>query len=166
MARRYPQSKADFLNIPGVGSQKLEDYGQSFMAEIKTHLATYGKQTFDPITTPPAPRMKSEDGLTATQLETLAQYQSGKSIGQIAKARDMVTGTIAGHLAAAITLGKLTPNPRDFYSSEDEKRIDAALASPEHDLTRLGPIHAALNGEIPYETLKLYAAFKSLETPA
>jgi ATP-dependent DNA helicase RecQ len=166
MARRYPQSKADFLNIPGVGSQKLEDYGQSFMAEIKAHLSTHEKQSFDPISTPSAPRMKTEDGLTGTQLETLAQYQSGKTIGQIAKAREMVTGTIAGHLAAAITHGKLTPNPRDFYSAEDEKRIDAVLASPEHDLTRLGPIHASLNGEIPYETLKIYAAFKSLETPA
>lgn len=166
MARRYPQSKADFLNIPGVGSQKLEDYGQAFMAEIKSHLSSHEKQSFDPISSPPAPRMKTENGLSGTQLESLAQYQSGKTIEQIAKARDMVSSTIAGHLAAAITQGKLRPNPRDFFSAEDEKRIDSALASSENDLSRLGPIHAALNGEIPYETLKIYAAFKTLETPA
>jgi ATP-dependent DNA helicase RecQ len=166
MARRYPQSKADFLNIPGVGSQKLEDYGQTFMAEIQTHLSSHEKQTFDPISSPPAPRMKTENGLSGTQLESLAQYQSGKTIEQIAKARDMVTGTIAGHLAAAITLGKIRPNPRDFFNADDEKRIDAALASAENDLSRLGPIHATLNREIPYETLKIYAAFKTLETVA
>lgn len=166
MARRYPQTKADFLNIPGVGTQKLDDYGQPFMAEIKTHLATHEKQTFEALKTPPPPKMKTEDGLTGTQLETLAQYKSGKSTAQIAKSRDMATSTIATHLAAAITHGKITPNPRDFFSEADEKRIDAAVAAAEEGLTKLGPIHATLNGEIPYETLKFYAALKSLETPA
>ena len=166
MARRYPQSKADFLNIPGVGSQKLEDYGQAFMSEIKTHLASGEKQTFDPISTPPAPRMKTEDGLTGTQLETLGQFKSGKSIEQIAKARDMVTGTITSHLAAAIANGDLSPDPRQFFSAEQEQRIAAAVSQAEEGLEKLGPIHAILNGEIRYEILKLYAAFKSLEAPA
>jgi len=166
MARRYPQTKADFLNIPGVGTQKLDDYGQPFMAEIKTHLATNEKLSFELLTTPAPPKMKSEGGLTGTQLETLDQFKSGKSIEQIAKTRDMVPSTIAGHLATAITHGKIIPNPRDFFSEADEKRIDAAVAAVEDGLAKLGPIHATLNGEIPYETLKLYAAFKSLETPA
>jgi ATP-dependent DNA helicase RecQ len=166
MARRYPQSKADFLNIPGVGSQKLEDYGQAFMAAIRTHLATHEKQTFEQLTTPAPPKMKSEGGLTGTQLETLAQYKSGKTIPQIAKARDMATGTIANHLAAAIANGDITPDPRDFFSAEEEQRIDAAVSQAEEGLEKLAPIHASLNGEIRYEILKLYAAFKSLETPA
>jgi ATP-dependent DNA helicase RecQ len=166
MARRYPQTKADFLNIPGVGSQKLDDYGQAFMAEIKTHLASHEKQTFDQLATPPPPKMKSENGLNGTQLDTLEKFKSGQSIQQIAKTRDMVTSTIAGHLASAITLGLITPDPRQFFSAEDETRIDAALATAEDGLAKLGPIHATLNGEIPYETLKIYAAFKSLETPA
>ncbi|MEK6232500.1 MAG: DNA helicase RecQ [Luteolibacter sp.] len=166
MARRYPQAKADFLNIPGVGTQKLEDYGQAFMAEIKTHLETNEKQSFDPLKTPAPPKMKTEGGLTGTQLETLDHFKSGKSIEQIAKTRDMVTSTIASHLVAAIIHGKITPNPRDFFSEETEKRIDACVATAEEGFTKLGPIHATLNGEIPYETLKLYAAFKSLETPA
>ncbi|QTN33855.1 DNA helicase RecQ [Akkermansiaceae bacterium] len=166
MARRYPQTKADFLNIPGVGTQKLEDYGQAFMQEIRSHLSSNERQTFEPLSTPPTPKMRSGDGLSVTQLETLNQYRSGKSICQIAKTRDMVTSTIAGHLAAAIANGKITPDPRDFYSQADEKRIDAALAATEDGLSKLGAIHNTLNGEIPYETLKLYAAFKSMETPA
>ena len=163
MARRYPQSKADFLNIPGVGSQKLKDYGQTFMAEIQTHLSSHEKQTFDPISSLPAPQMKTENGLSGTQLESLAQYQSGKTIEQIAKARDMVTGTIASHLAAAITLGKILPDPRAFFSADEAQRIATAVAASEDGLTRLSPIHATLNGEISYETLKLYAAFESLD---
>ena len=166
MARRYPHSKADFLNIPGVGSQKLGDYGQAFMAEIKSHLATHEKQTFEPLSNPPPPKMKTDGALKGTQLETLHMFKAGKTIEQIAKARDMVTSTIAGHLAAAIMHGKITPNPRDFFSEEIEKRIDAAVAQSEDGLAKLSPIHATLHGEIPYETLKIYSALKSLETPA
>ncbi|MEP2776043.1 MAG: DNA helicase RecQ [Luteolibacter sp.] len=166
MARRYPQSKADFLNIPGVGTQKLDDYGQAFMAEIKSHLASHEKQSFERLATPPPPKMKSENGLTGTQLETLDQFKSGKSIPQIAKSREMATGTIANHLAAAIANGDITPDPRQFFSEAEEKRIDAAVAESEEGLAKLAPIHATLNGEIRYEILNLYAAFKSLETPA
>jgi ATP-dependent DNA helicase RecQ len=164
MARRYPQTKADFLNIPGVGTQKLDDHGQPFMAEIKTHLANNEKQTFEQLTTPPPPKMKSEGGLTGTALETLDHFKSGKSIEQIAKSRDLAPSTVASHLAAAISYRKITPDPRGFFSEEIEKRIDAAVITAEEGLAKLGPIHASLNGEIPYETLKFYAAFKSLET--
>ncbi len=166
MARRYPQSKADFLNIPGVGSQKLDDYGSLFMAEIKTHLASHEKQSFEALKTPPPPKMKTEDDLTGTQLETLDQFKSGKTIPQIAKAREVTPSTIATHLAAAIIHGKIAPDPRQFFSEADEKRIAAAVATAEEGLAKLSPIHAALNGEIPYETLKLYAALESIKTPA
>jgi ATP-dependent DNA helicase RecQ len=166
MARRYPQAKADFLNVPGVGTQKLDDYGQAFMAEIKSHLASHEKQSFEPLATPPPPKMKSEGALNGSILETLDQFKAGKTIPQIAKAREMATGTIANHLAAAIANGDITPDPRQFFSTEEEQRIEAAVAQAEEGLEKLGPIHATLNGEIRYEILRLYAAFKSLETPA
>ena len=78
----------------------------------------------------------------------------------------MATGTIANHLAAAIAKGDITPDPRLFFSEEEEQRIDSAVAQSEEGLAKLGPIHASLNGEIRYEILNLYAAFKSRETPA
>lgn len=166
MARRYPQTKTDFLNVPGVGTQKLDDYGQAFMEEIKSHLASHEKQSFDPLKTPAPPKMKTEGALNGSVLETLDQFKAGKTIPQIAKTREMATGTIAGHLASAIANGDITPDPRQFFSEEEEQRIEAAVATAEEGLAKLAPIHATLNGEIRYEILKLYAAFKSLETPA
>ncbi len=166
MARRYPQTKADFLNIPGVGTQKLDDYGPQFMAEIKSHLTSHEKQSFDPLATPPPPKMKTEGALNGSALDTLERFKAGQTIPQIAKSREMATGTIANHLAAAITNGDITPDPRLFFSAEEERKIDTAVAQSEEGLSRLGPIHATLNGEIRYEILNLYAAFKSLQTPA
>jgi len=166
MARRYPQTKADFLNIPGVGTQKLDDYGQAFMAEIKTHLTSNEKQAFEQLQTPAAPKMKSEGKLTGTALETMEHFKAGKSMEQIATTRELAVSTIGSHLATAISHREITPDPRDFFSVADEKRIDAAVATTEEGLSKLAPIHAALGGEVPYETLRFYAAFKSIQDPA
>ncbi len=163
MARRYPLTKTDFLNIPGVGTQKLDDYGQAFMKEIQSHLATHEKQNFAPITAAPAPKMKTEGGLTGTALESLRLFQSGKTFEEIAQIRNLATSTISSHIAAAVSKRAITLDPRQFFSAEEEARISAAVATTEDGLTRLGPIHATLNGEISYEALKFYAAFKSLE---
>ncbi len=164
MARRYPQTKTDFLNIPGVGSQKLEDYGQAFMAEIQSHLTTHEKQTFAPLTSAPAPKMKADGDLTGTMLESLNLYKAGKSLDEIAAIRNLAPSTIASHIAAAVAKRAITLDPRLFYSTEEAARISAAVATAEDGLTKLAPIHAILNGEISYQALKFYAAFQSLET--
>jgi ATP-dependent DNA helicase RecQ len=40
MARNYPTTTSEFRRIPGVGEQKLKDFAQPFLSEIKNHLAT------------------------------------------------------------------------------------------------------------------------------
>ncbi len=98
--------------------------------------------------------------------DSLEKFKAGQTIPQIAKAREMATGTIASHLAAAIANGDITPDPHLFFSAEEEQRIEAAVSEADEGLAKLGSIHATLNGEIRYEILKLYAAFKSIEAPA
>jgi len=46
MARAYPTTPAQFGKIPGVGAQKLKDFGESFVEEVTIHLAHYPRQTF------------------------------------------------------------------------------------------------------------------------
>jgi ATP-dependent DNA helicase RecQ len=69
MARSYPQDDRAFLAIPGVGSQKLADYGPAFIAEIATWLADHAPQAFakDEAPPAPAPKMKSEGGVNASK---------------------------------------------------------------------------------------------------
>ncbi len=38
MARRYPTTLVDFGQLPGVGAQKLRDFAQPFLQEIRAHL--------------------------------------------------------------------------------------------------------------------------------
>jgi len=39
MARKYPTNSIEFRRIPGVGEQKLKDFGEAFLSEIKSHSA-------------------------------------------------------------------------------------------------------------------------------
>ena len=41
MARRYPTRLGDFARIPGVGQQKLNAFGDSFIAQINEHLRSH-----------------------------------------------------------------------------------------------------------------------------
>ena len=39
MARNYPTNSTEFRHIPGVGEQKLKDFGEAFLSEIRSHSA-------------------------------------------------------------------------------------------------------------------------------
>ena len=46
MAREYPTASTEFRRVPGVGEQKLKDFGETFLTEIKSHLAANPRRTF------------------------------------------------------------------------------------------------------------------------
>jgi ATP-dependent DNA helicase RecQ len=46
MARKYPTTSTEFRRIPGVGEQKLKQFAEPFLDEIKGHLASRPALTF------------------------------------------------------------------------------------------------------------------------
>jgi ATP-dependent DNA helicase RecQ len=40
MARNHPTNSKEFRRIPGVGEQKLKDFGDTFLKEINNQLTT------------------------------------------------------------------------------------------------------------------------------
>jgi len=46
MARSYPTNANEFRRVPGVGEQKLKDFAELFLGEIRSYLATNSRQTF------------------------------------------------------------------------------------------------------------------------
>ena len=46
MARKYPTNSTEFRRTPGVGAQKLKDFSEAFLSEIKSYLATNPRRTF------------------------------------------------------------------------------------------------------------------------
>jgi len=47
MARSYPTNTNEFRRVPGVGEQKLKDFAELFLSEIKSYVARNSSQTFD-----------------------------------------------------------------------------------------------------------------------
>ena len=46
MARSYPTTSNEFRRVPGVGEQKLQDFAEAFLSEIKSHSAANPRRTF------------------------------------------------------------------------------------------------------------------------
>lgn len=158
MCRSYPCTDREFLAIPGVGTQKLADYGAAFMDAISKWLETHERQAFAiEAASPPPPKMKSEGAVSASAMESIRLFNTGKAVQQIAELRNMSRGTIAQHLAQGIVSGDLAADPRVFYTAEEEALIRQAAA--EHGHERLGPLHEALGGLITYDKLHAFRAF-------
>ncbi|MDI1313459.1 ATP-dependent DNA helicase RecQ, partial [Prosthecobacter sp.] len=160
MCREYPRTERDFLAIPGVGSQKLADYGEAFMGAITQWLEVHEAQRFaEEAPPPPPPKMKSEGGLTGTVLETLRLHRQEHSAEKIAALRGLVIGTIHSHLAQGIQQGEVKADPRDYYSVEEEEELRAAAA--EHGVESLGKLKEALSNRYEYPVLHYFRAFET-----
>jgi ATP-dependent DNA helicase RecQ len=109
MAREYPKNEQEFLRISGVGTRKLEEFGEDFLAAIAEYVESNPQQRFPKTSTVPslsAPLRGKTKPLSGTIQETLRLFQRGFSVEHIAKQRGLVTSTIYGHLEQAIQAGE------------------------------------------------------------
>jgi ATP-dependent DNA helicase RecQ len=91
MAQVKPQTKDAFSQLSGVGSHKLNQYGDKFIAEIRAYCQE--------------PKLNPTSSLTsvsATALQTLLLYQQGLSVSEIAEKRNLRPTTIFSHLCDLI----------------------------------------------------------------
>ena len=130
------------------------------MGAITQWLGTHEAQMFaEEAPPPPPPRMKSEDGLTGTVLETLRLHRQGHSAEKIVSLRGFALSTIHGHLAQAIQLGELKADPRDYFTAAEEDELRAAAA--EHGMESLGKLKEALGNRYDYPVLHYFRAFET-----
>src|SRR6059058_746506 len=160
MARNYPTTASEFRRIPGVGEQKLKDFSQPFLSEIKNYLATNPRRTFSDDSGSLFQRRRSR--LNDSEAETLRRFQKGESVDEIARARGFVQSTIYGHLVAAIEFGKLVPQSRDrFFTAIQEKEIAAAFHQVSNG--KLVDVSALLGSRYDIGLLRIFRAFAARE---
>jgi ATP-dependent DNA helicase RecQ len=160
MAKNYPTTAGEFRRVPGVGEQKLKDFAEPFIAEIKTYLATNPRRTFPEKVHSLLPRRQVR--LNDSQTETLRRFQGGETVQQIARDRGFVRSTIYGHLLAAIERGKLPQARARFFTPAQEKEIAAAFHQiPAGTLT---DISAILGNKYDLGLLRIFRALKQGRT--
>ena len=98
MAQAKPQTKDQFSKLSGVGSSKLEKYGDIFIKEIRAYCEEQGLlKPKENITSEPHHLIPSD-----TELMTLELHQQGFSVESIAKKRGIKESTIVKHLSDLI----------------------------------------------------------------
>ncbi len=143
MARTRPASEADLLELTGVGEQKLQRYGQAFLAEIANH---------------PLPALL-DNTLSDTVNETLRLHLQGKDAETIAVVRNLKPATIYTHFAKAIAAGLL--RPRDVLPLTDDEYAEIVkaldLLAPDSG-SPLKPVYEALEEKYNYGLLQCVQA--------
>jgi ATP-dependent DNA helicase RecQ len=148
MAQQQPQTRGQFLEISGVGSRKLAQYGDVFLAEIcdfreEKGLPTHPEQTPTPtVIKLDAPAIAPQaNEATYTQLYTLELFQRGVKPADIADQRNIRLSTVMLHLTELLEMGypvdldRLVPQSRQrTILSALQKVGDASLSQIREEL--------------------------------
>jgi ATP-dependent DNA helicase RecQ len=138
MARNYPTTPTEFRRIPGVGEQKVKDFGQRFLHAIGDYVAKNPRQTFQSSKSAFTGRRTL---LNESESDTLRRFQNGATMDEIAQARGLVRGTIA---------------------TAQEKEIGAAYAAiGPRNLTGL---RDSLGGKYSIDELRIFRAFTQVRS--
>ncbi|MBD2251108.1 DNA helicase RecQ [Nostoc parmelioides] len=96
MVQAQPQNLLEFSKLSGVGSHKLAQYGEKFIAEIRAYRQEKNPQE-KPVNLAPTGSVVSD-----SEIQTLQLHQQGLSIAEIARKRKLSPATISTHLGKLI----------------------------------------------------------------
>ena len=145
MAQRMPRSLTAFGRISGVGSRKLEQYGQAFIDDINAFCDETGLTS--------EPSAPSEPVLVGnTHAITLQLYQQGHSPTEIARLRNLRQTTVIRHLAELLETGEEI-NLDDFVTPERQTMIRQVLGQVVSN--RLSEVRDLLDRSYTYDEIRL-----------
>jgi ATP-dependent DNA helicase RecQ len=146
MSQRLPRTLAAFSRISGVGSRKLEQYGQAFVAEINAFCEAQGI----PAGEETAPQ---SSGPGHTHALTLELYAQGHRPEEIAQLRNLRRSTVIRHLATLIEAGDPRVELDDLVPRDRQQAIWTALETT--GSARLGEVRAHLKHQYSYDEICL-----------
>jgi RecQ family ATP-dependent DNA helicase len=160
MARAYPSSMEHLANVFGVGKVKLTQFGETFLASIRSYMSEKGivksvgvlEDVSQRGSAPVAAR-----ALTPTILESIRLLEQRETLESIAKQRKISVGTVIQHLEQAVEQGEVLYTSHLVFSSDERfARIAKAFAEIGNDF--LAPVKNYLGDAYSYDELR-YARF-------
>ena len=158
MAHYIPQSEDSLSRISGVGTVKLGQYGDDFLAVIREYARekdltdrTAGLQL----------RSKSRSTRTVsyTYERTKNLLEQGLSIDEVAQERDISPSTIFAHIERLVQTGENVDLRAHLPSPDRAMRIQDAFHRI--GVNRLTPVKEVLGDDYSYEEIRLVRAFIS-----
>jgi hypothetical protein len=153
MSNYLPQNEKELLQINGFGPAKVEKYGQAFLDVILAYSKEHKLQSLMHEKTTTKRERGEKKPVGETMRASLAMYNQGKTVDEIAFTRNLNQTTIIGHLEKYIISGELDIN--EFITPEKrEKASDMIRKGAE-----TGSIYEMLSAFLNYTEVKMYMAW-------
>lgn len=151
------------IRIPYFGKKGAEKYGELLLEMVNRYVEEHHVQRPDLSESSSKPAKEKEpkevkepkEPKQDTKEVTYALYLQGKSLDEIAKERELVTGTIAGHLEQYIRSGAI--KVEQLVTREKIDKITRYLAK-NGNAQGLTMLKAALGDDVTYADIKLVMA--------
>jgi len=127
IATYLPFTKKDLMQLSGFGKAKADKYGDDILDMVQDYCNTHNLESNMAAKEATPKRERKEKSLeekTPTNILSFNLFKEGKSIEEIAKERNMVIGTIEGHLASFVASKQI--NIDDLVSLEKQLLIKEA----------------------------------------
>ena len=162
IAALCPRDRTALAGVPGLGTKKLEHYGEALLARCRTHAERHGLLE-RPLAPDPAPAsaraLRRVDGLSETARQTLTLLEKGLTVAAVAEQRSLVESTVWGHCAEAIELGLVDAmQVLPLTLAEIEAIATVMRAQDPGGAIRLKPVHEAFEGRHDYGLLRCVEA--------
>ena len=157
MALACPRTLAAFARVPGVGSRKLDAYGERFIRAISRFCDEHGVTAAPEQDTKPRRERERQRKTSAGQTAqaVLRLYHEGMGIEQIASALQRAPSTIVGYLCHLIAEGEAIDVanlvPADHYRSIADAFAEIGFAA-------LRPVKEIVGEDISYPEMHLVRA--------
>ncbi len=153
MARCFPRTGNDFLRISGVGTAKLEKYGEIFLREINRFVRENG---IEPLSQPgkTTKRVRREKTVAPKFHETTrALLKKKMSLEKIAEHQGLKPGTIIGHIEKLLNSGEILD--LEYLTLPPDRFHAMKKAFDECGDEQLKPVFDHLDEKYSYNELRL-----------
>ncbi len=165
-----PDTPVALEAIPYFGAKGVEKYGLEILGIVRKYMKENQverpevKEIFISAKEHKKDKKKEEkkELKKDTKIVSYEMFCQGMSIEEIAKARDLVTGTIAGHLEQYVRSGKI--KVEQVVKAENLAKIRKYLE--EHEYMGMFAIKAALGDDVSYADIKFALVASGLVRPS
>ncbi|MFM1921587.1 MAG: ATP-dependent helicase RecQ [Candidatus Hydrogenedentota bacterium] len=158
LAVARPMDLDAFSRVHGVGSIKLEKYGEQFLAHIREFAKNQGMGEAPAVPATSSTGRRTSVSRQAAVAFALELFRGGASIASVAEEMQRSLGTVSGYLEDCVRNGDI-----DDLSPWVKPEAEAAiLSAAEHaGSTGLREIREALDNEFDYDAIRLVLAKRS-----
>ncbi|WML51054.1 DNA helicase RecQ [Neobacillus sp. PS3-12] len=146
MCVKVPKTSEAFLQVSGVGQNKLQKYGEEFLSAIQAFCESNVDYQSEMVTEE-APKKAAKKATGDSHLETLSMHQSGYGIEEISEKRGLSVSTIENHLLQCAQQ-KMDVDFSKIITAEFVPKLEKAVEEAGRE--KLKPIKELLPEEVSY----------------